>query len=217
MALKLCVHQLAQRTRYFGLAEKSSVRRRHGGQDIHRPVRNASSPSRLARSSSWLPPTNPHDHVEIAITLMRAFGRLHLFDIGPENGVVRRQFADAKLPPRIACVQIACVSRHPSPPQQGQLVGKRKRAARGSQPLTRLVTFPGVNPFGRSVVLGDQLGGCMADFGETVFVIKYLVGGTGGAEGFEPLTSAVRLKSCAFWLAVLSPPSLADFRRIGTP
>jgi len=82
---------------------------------------------------------------------MRVFERLHLFDMGPENGVVRRQFADARLPPRIVCVQIVRVSRHPSPPQQGQLVGKRKRAARGSQPLTRLVTFPGVNPFGRSV------------------------------------------------------------------
>ena len=136
--------------------KQSSVRRRHGGQDIHRSIRNASSPSRLARSSSWLLPTNPHDHVEIAITLMRAFGRLHLFDMGPENGVVRRQFADARLPPGI--VQIVRVSRHPSPPQQGQLVGKRRRAARGSPPLTRFMTFPGVNPFGLRLALGDQLG-----------------------------------------------------------
>jgi hypothetical protein len=90
---------------------------------MHRPIRNASSPSRLARSSSWLLPTNPHDHVEIAITLMRAFGRLHLFDMGPENGVVRRQFADARRPPGIDCVQIVRVSRHPGPPQQRSVGG----------------------------------------------------------------------------------------------
>ena len=80
---------------------------------------------------------------------MRVFERLHLFDMGPENGVVRRQFADAKLPPRIVCVQIVRVSRHPSPPQK--VSWWVNGTARGSQPLTRLVTFPGVNPFGRSV------------------------------------------------------------------
>lgn len=99
---------------------------------------------------------------------MRAFGRLHLFDMGPENGVVRRQFADAGIPPGI--VQILRVSRHPSPPQQGQLVGKRRMAARGLPPLTRLVTFPGVNPFGLRLALGDQLGAVIADFGENVLV-----------------------------------------------
>jgi hypothetical protein len=99
-----------------GGRKQSSVRRRHGGQDIHRPIRNASSPSRLARSSSWLLPTNPHDRAEIAISLMRVFERLHLFDMGPENGVVRRQFADARLPPGIVCVQIVRVLRHPNPP-----------------------------------------------------------------------------------------------------
>jgi hypothetical protein len=117
----------------------TSGRREQGYR--RRPLDRAQSSTlstmRMSRTTAVLP--NPHDHVEIAITLMRAFGRLHLFDMGPENGVVRRQFADAGLPPGI--VQIVRVSRHPSPPQQGQLVDKRSRAARGSPPLTRLVFF----------------------------------------------------------------------------